>query len=96
VDEQLPARARAASLHEAECLVERLASSASSSWLSRRRVRQKRISSPAERGTCSVGTLTEATVAGGRSGAIYLPCKERWGVTREVIDLEPLPGQSVG
>src|SRR3954468_16822999 len=45
------------------CLVETLASRESSSWLKPRRVRQKRISSPAVWGSCSVWTTTGLKLA---------------------------------
>src|SRR4051794_16320431 len=48
------------------CLVETFASRDSSSWLSPRRVRQKRISSPAVRGSCSVCATTRLKLAGRR------------------------------
>src|SRR3954464_6506213 len=51
------------------CFVETFASRDSSSWLRPRRVRQKRISSPAVWGSCSVCTTTHLKLAGVRSGS---------------------------
>jgi hypothetical protein len=72
------------------CLVERFASSASSSWLSRRRVRQKRMSSPTVSGSRWVSTTTLATVAGACPAAFTAEVKAV-RVTREVIDVTMLP-----
>ena len=63
VDEELAARLERPVSTKLRCLVETFASSASSSWLRPRRVRQKRISSPAVCGSRSVWTTTRVKVA---------------------------------
>ena len=67
VDEELAIGAGPAGLDELRCLVETFASRDSSSWLRPRRVRQKRISSPAVWGSCSVWTTTRLKLPGVRS-----------------------------
>jgi hypothetical protein len=70
------------------CLVETSASRDSSSWLRLRRLRQKRINSPAVWGSCSVWTTTRLKLAGVRSGSITRRVKPA-GFTREVMDAWP-------
>jgi hypothetical protein len=70
VDEELAAGARAAGLDEAEMLGREIRVQRQLELAQPARVRQKRISSPTVRGSCSVATLTRATVAGNRSLSI--------------------------